>query len=188
MPGTGCGILIGDCHARCRYSVEDTAQICEGCHGEKGMPVRPEVPIIWGQNEGYLYIELRDYKSGLRKNELMNGIVADLTKDDIKALAHYFSQKPWPLTTYKASDTDIGTGQRVATAGLCTECHLGGFVGTSVTPRISGQSVTYLERQLLAFKRRERMNNPDMANLLSTYSGDDLKAMARYLGGIHVRR
>ncbi len=153
------------------------------------MPVRPEVPIIWGQNEGYSISSCKDYKSGLRKNELMNGHRRrPERRTTSRRWRHYFSQKPWPLTSYKASDADIGGGQRVATAGLCTECHLGGFVGTSVTPRISGQSVTYLERQLLAFKRRERMNNPDMANLLSTYSGDDLKAMARYLGGIHVRR
>jgi cytochrome c553 len=68
---------------------------------------------------------------------------------------------------------------------MCKECHLGGYMGASTVPRLSGQSPTYLEATLLAFKTGARANNPAMSALVKSYSDDDLKTMARYLGGIH---
>jgi cytochrome c553 len=169
-------------------SLEEKAEVCTACHGENGMPQQPDVPIIWGQHEGYIYIQLRDYKSGLRTSDQMQPIVADLSREDLKDLAAYYSKKPWPRTEYRSSEEDEKTGQRIATAGICVECHLGGFVGTSVTPRVSGQTVTYLEKTLMAFKSRERTNSPDKSVLLASFSEEELKAMARYLAGIHVQQ
>ena len=37
---------------------------CTACHGEDGRPISPEIPVISGQQEGYLYFQLRDFKSG----------------------------------------------------------------------------------------------------------------------------
>ena len=59
-------------------SIEDKAKICATCHGEKGIPTRKTIPVIWGQNEGYLYLQLRDFKSGARKNDLMSPIAAGI--------------------------------------------------------------------------------------------------------------
>ena len=58
-------------------NVEETAQVCAGCHGENGIPQEKTTPVIWGQNEGYLYLQLRDFKSGARKNDQMGPIAAD---------------------------------------------------------------------------------------------------------------
>jgi len=91
-------------------TVAEKAQVCAACHGENGMPTNPDAPIIWGQNEGYIYIELRDFNSGLRKSEQMQPIASGLSRDDMKALAHYFTKKPWPRTQYKASAEDIKIG------------------------------------------------------------------------------
>lgn len=73
-------------------------------------------------------------------------------------------------------------------AGVCTECHLGGFVGQGVTPRTSGQIVSYLEKTLVALKTGERANNPSMTAQLVSFSEADLEATARYLAGIHVNK
>ena len=61
---------FGTGHAQ---TIEEKAQICSACHGENGVPVKQDfpVPVIWGQNAGYLYFQLRDFKSGVRKNEQM---------------------------------------------------------------------------------------------------------------------
>jgi cytochrome c553 len=165
--------------------VAEKAKLCATCHGEDGKPKEADTPIIWGQHTGYLYIELRDYKSGLRKNDKMSVIAADLSKEDMMALAQYFSEKPWPRLDTSATDTDAAAGERIASAGVCKECHLDGYVGTSTVPRISGQSSTYLQTTLLDFKTRKRANNPDKSTLLASFSDDDLKTMARYLAGIH---
>ena len=165
--------------------IAEKAKLCATCHGEDGKPKEADTPIIWGQHTGYLYIELRDYKSRLRKNDKMSVIAADLSKEEMMALAQYFSEKPWPLLDTSATDADAVAGERIASAGMCKECHLDGYMGASTVPRISGQSPSYLETTLLDFKTRKRANNPDKSTLLASFSDDDLKTMARYLAGIH---
>ena len=46
----------------------DAALVCVACHGEAGVPIDPAIPVIWGQNEGYLYLQLRDMKAGLAQS------------------------------------------------------------------------------------------------------------------------
>src|SRR5947208_2488669 len=79
-------------------TIEEKAVVCAACHGENGMP--PEqalpVPVIWGQNLGYLFFQLRDFKSGARKNDIMSPIADALPREDLMSLAQYFSKKPWP--------------------------------------------------------------------------------------------
>jgi cytochrome c553 len=176
------GVGLSDARAQ---DIAEKAQLCDACHGEDGKPKEPDTPIIWGQYTGYLYIELRDYKSGLRKNDKMSPIAADLSKDDMMALAQYFSEKKWPQLDTSASNADALASERIAATGMCKECHLDGYVGASTVPRLSGQSPTYLELTLLAFKTGARANNPAMSALVASYSDDDLKTMARYLGEIH---
>ena len=40
----------------------------------------------------YLYVQLKDYKPGLRVNEIMSDIAAELSKDEMKALAQHYSE------------------------------------------------------------------------------------------------
>jgi cytochrome c553 len=170
--------------ARAQDTIEEKAEACAACHGEDGVPKMPEVPIIWGQHTGYLYLQLKDYKSGYRKHEIMNPIATELEKADMLALAEHFSKKQWPRIIYKTEEADERKGEAVSSAGLCSECHLSGFLGDSTIPRAGGQTVTYLELTMLALKTRERGNNPDKSNLFATYSDEDLKAMSRYLAGL----
>lgn len=165
-------------------SIEDKAKACAACHGENGMPAMPEAPIIWGQHAGYLYIELKDFKSKLRASEIMNPIAAEFEQADMLALAEYFESKPWPSTGYSSEAADGTKGETIGTAGMCPACHLGTYFGDSAIPRVAGQTQAYLERIMIAFKTRERNNNPDMSNLMQTFADDDLKSMSRYLAGL----
>jgi cytochrome c553 len=162
-------------------TIEERAQTCAACHGEDGRPKMPEVPIIWGQHAGYMYIQLRDFKSGSRKSDIMQPLVADLERADMLALADYFAKKEWPRLGFTASDSDQKIGKQTNGAGMCIECHLGGFLGDGTIARLAGQTSTYLERTMLAFKTRERANSPDKSTLLASFADDELKAMARYL-------
>lgn len=60
------------------------------------MPINKQTQVIWGQNEGYFYLQLRDFKRGTRKNPLMEPIAAQFEKKDMYALAAYFTKKKWP--------------------------------------------------------------------------------------------
>src|SRR6195256_6775569 len=77
-------------------SIEEKTQVCAGCHGQNGKPVDKTIPVIWGQQQGYLYIQLRDFKRGDRKNDIMQPIVSSMERADMLAIGEYFSKKPWP--------------------------------------------------------------------------------------------
>ena len=82
--------------------------------------------------------------------------------------AEYYAAKPWPRTDYQSSDADVAAGERIATSGMCTQCHLGGFLGDGTIPHIGGQTETYLHKTMLDFKTRARANNPDKSTLLAS--------------------
>ena len=65
--------------------------VCAVCHGLDGLAKIPEAPNIAGQNETYLVEQLRAFKSGERKNEMMSVVAQDLSDADIENLAAYYS-------------------------------------------------------------------------------------------------
>lgn len=78
------------------------AQTCVACHGAQGAkPITAEYPILAGQVEDYLVRALIDYKTGARKNAIMAGQAATLSKQDIEDLAAYFAAQPSPLHVQK---------------------------------------------------------------------------------------
>ncbi len=74
------------------------AETCKACHGEGGAkPIQADYPVLAGQHEDYLAAALQQYKSGKRKNALMNGFAGALKPEDIRDLAAYFSSQPSEL-------------------------------------------------------------------------------------------
>ena len=139
----------------------EKAALCATCHGAQGIPINKQTPVIWGQNEGYLYLQLRDFKSGARKNALMNPIAATLEKDDQLALAAYFTKQKWPnLGQPSAPDAVAAKAQTAASSIGCRGCHLDHFQGDGTTARLAGQWQEYLEANMLAFRDGSRGNNP----------------------------
>jgi cytochrome c553 len=166
-------------------SIEEKAQLCAACHGEDGVPQETPTPVIWGQTEGYLYLQLRDYKLGTRKNEIMSQIASTLEKQDMFDLAAYFTAKPWPnLPQAAASDDDTKQALTANTAVGCTGCHLDKYQGTGTAPRLSDQRAEYLEGTMIAFRNKERGNNPGMTSLMNSISESDIKALAAYLAAL----
>jgi cytochrome c553 len=174
-------------HAIAAQDVAETAQVCAGCHGENGVPQEKTTPIIWGQNEGYLYLQLRDFKSGSRKSDLMGPIAASLEKDDMKALAAHLSQLKWPDLQQPSAPNDVAAKSQSAIGSIgCTGCHLQQFQGDGSTPRVAGQQHDYLQATMMAFRDRSRGNNPGMSDLMNAASPDDLTAIATYLAGLQI--
>ena len=74
------------------------AETCKACHGEGGAkPIQPDYPVLAGQHNDYLVAALQQYKSGKRKNALMNGFAGALKPEDIRDLAAYFASQPSEL-------------------------------------------------------------------------------------------
>jgi cytochrome c553 len=165
--------------------IEQKAQICTTCHGENGVPQQKTIPVIWGQQLGYLFIELRDFKSGARKNDIMSPIAQSLDQADLMPLAKYFSQKPWPnLQQPPAPAAVTAQAQRANGSVGCTGCHQEGYLGASTQPRLAGQNHDYLAKTMADFRSGARGNNPGMTDLMKATSEADLAALATYLAGL----
>jgi cytochrome c553 len=181
------GVLLTGGQALAADPVPEKAALCATCHGEQGIPINKQTPVIWGQNEGYLYLQLRDFKSGARKNALMNPIAAQLEKDDQLALAAYFSQQKWPnLQQPSAPDNVAAKAQSAISSIGCIGCHLDHFQGDGTTARLAGQWQEYLQATMLAFRDNSRGNNPGMSDLMKATATDDIAALSQYLAGLQI--
>jgi cytochrome c553 len=168
-------------------TTEDKAAVCASCHGEDGVPPDKTFPVIWGQHQGYLYLQLRDFKRGTRKSDAMAPFVEHMERDDMMALAEYFSKKPWPdLRQPPALASVVAQAQRSNTSVGCTGCHQAQYQGEGTQPRLAGQFKEYLIKSMLDFRTRERANNPGMSDLMIATAPDDLAAMAEYLAGLQL--
>jgi cytochrome c553 len=71
--------------------------MCIGCHGiatyRTAYPEVYHVPLIAGQNVGYLINALKAYRSGERSHPTMRAIAANLTDDDMADLAAYYGNR-----------------------------------------------------------------------------------------------
>jgi cytochrome c553 len=166
-------------------TIEEKAQLCAACHGENGIPQDKATPVIWGQYQGYLYLDLRDYKSGARKNDIMSPLAQTLERDDMMALALYFSQKRWPDLQEPSAPPNVAARAIRANASVgCTGCHQGQYQGEGTQPRLAGQSQEYLRQTMIDFRTRARGNNPGMTDLMLATSEDDIAALAQYMAGL----
>jgi len=67
------------------------AQACAVCHGPNGISVTPDAPNLAGQPALYVAAQLRAYRSGARKHEVMAVMAKPLTDDDIQQLAAWYA-------------------------------------------------------------------------------------------------
>lgn len=67
------------------------AQACAVCHGPLGLSNAPDAPHLAGQPVLYLAAQLRAYRDGSRKHEVMAVMARTLSDDDIRNLAAWFA-------------------------------------------------------------------------------------------------
>lgn len=90
-----CGTLLGAA-AHAAGSVEDgakKARACQVCHGKEGRSTDPTYPILAGQHDKYIAKQLKAFRSGTRKDPIMNGMAAPLSDQDIEDLAAFFHSR-----------------------------------------------------------------------------------------------
>ena len=88
------GMAVGPCgpaHAGEVDPGRSKAQACSVCHGPLGVAVAPDAPNLAGQPALYLSAQLRAYRDGIRKHEVMSLMAKPLSDADIANLAAWFS-------------------------------------------------------------------------------------------------
>lgn len=67
------------------------AQACAVCHGPLGLSSAPDAPHLAGQPAIYLVRQLKAYRAGERRHEVMNVIAKSLSDADIEELAQWYA-------------------------------------------------------------------------------------------------
>lgn len=67
---------------------------CFSCHGDDGIAKEFDVPHLAGQQETYLYNQLRAFKSGKRPHKEMKGMSREMDDKEMREIAEYFAALP----------------------------------------------------------------------------------------------
>lgn len=85
------GLLSHDVLAQDLAAGRKKAIACQACHGMDGIAKLPDAPNLAAQPAAYLERELRAYRSGARRNEVMSVAAKSLTDDDVRDLSAYYA-------------------------------------------------------------------------------------------------
>lgn len=171
-------------------AVEIVEGKCFICHGAEGESSSPVFPRLAGQHASYVARQLADYQSGRRKNDTMQGMVADLNAEDFRLLGMYFESKP--TRAHPVADPELAQvgrfvynrGNPYSGVAACADCHGAAGHGTEKLPRLGGQHAQYVETQLKKFSQRERTNdNAVMHAVVEKMTELEMAAVAEYLSG-----
>lgn len=178
--------LCSGAHAQDIEAGKKKAEACVACHGPNGNSPMGAFPTLAGQNARYIYLQLKDYKEGRRKNPMMSAVAQGLEKKDMQEIAAYFAAQKQERTGFKADQARIEAGAKKAEESLCAMCHLGGMKGQNEVPRLAGQHPDYIISQLKQFKARERTNDAgNMTSLAQTLSDEDIVNLAHWISALY---
>lgn len=169
------------------------AQVCVACHGADGNSSAPVNPSLAGQHPEYLVKQLSEFKKGVRKNPIMQGMAATLSEDDMRNVAAFLSaQKPKQREGTKPASQDLGkkifmAGNPATGVPACAACH--GPKGNGMPaqfPRLAGQYAEYVQAQMQAFRTGDRANDPanTMQQVAAKMNDKEIEAVSNYVVGL----
>jgi len=184
-------IHAADIDASTRLATERVAVgTCANCHGWRGYSIAPKFPVLAGQHANYLQAQLHAFKAQTRGDPdaigYMWGMAAPLDDNLMAALADYYSRQT-PIAGQRGDPTLTARGMQIyqhgdAPEGIppCAGCHGPRAAGTNNFPRLAGQHVQYLMKQLRSFQNNLR----DVAIMHGVARGlkvDEMQAVSTYL-------
>lgn len=165
--------------------------VCASCHGADGNSGTPAYPKLAQQHPEYLLKQLQEFKSGKRKNAIMQGFAGTLSEDDMKNVAYWATSKKEKPGFAKEKDL-VTLGERIYRGGIadrqvpaCAGCHSPNGAGMpSQYPRLSGQHSEYTAAQLTGFRDGVRGNSLQMTQVAAKLNDKEIRAVADYIAGL----
>lgn len=161
---------------------------CFMCHGAEGESSTPLYPRLAGQHYQYVAKQLADFKSGRRASDTMNGMVQELSEEEMIALGVLFEKKP--TKPGQPKDPELAAvgryvfhrGNEFSGVAACASCHGEDGRGTAQLPRLASQIPRYIENQLKSFNKRERTNDNEVMHVIASRLTElEIKAVAAYI-------
>lgn len=178
--------------------VNKLAEGCAGCHGNNGANTESDVPNIGGYSVKYFAMTMEHYKKKERpcvETKILSGdkkgtksdmcqVVKDMSDDDIKQVAQYFSEKKFVRTAQKFDAALAAKGKSVHDKS-CEKCHSEGASKADDDAGIlAGQKMSYLKEQTEFFLAGKRPMHKKMKPKLEALNKDEVEAVIHYYGSL----
>jgi cytochrome c553 len=165
--------------------------VCVSCHGVDGNSGTPANPKLAQQHPEYLVKQLQEFKSGKRKNAIMQGFASTLSDDDMKNIAYWAGSKKAKAGFAKDKEL-VALGERIYRGGVsdrqiaaCAGCHSPTGAGIPAQyPRLAGQHGEYVAAQLTSFRDGVRKNSLQMNQVAAKLNDREIRALSDYIAGL----
>jgi cytochrome c553 len=155
---------------------------CATCHGNAGRAPLAGMPLLAGQPEQFLELQLVLLREGLRDVPQMAPFLKGLTDRDLIDIAAYYARQALPKPDTARDAALYQRGQTLSRQMGCGSCHRADYSGQNQMPRIAGQREDYLVDTLKAYRDNKRVGtDTNMNGILHQVSDADLRALSHYL-------
>ncbi|MGK8233992.1 Cytochrome c4 [Roseovarius sp. EC-HK134] len=72
-------------------TAENAPETCTACHGADGIALIDDAPNLAGETVMYIDTQLKAFRTGKRQHDIMSGIAAEMSNDEIRAVAEWYS-------------------------------------------------------------------------------------------------
>jgi sulfide dehydrogenase cytochrome subunit len=172
-----CGTAMAD--------VGSLVSTCNGCHGvDSSMPTITGLSEFYHADQLYFYRDeerpCSDAKSSGGDTTNMCAVTADLSDEDIDALAAHYAAMPFVPSKQEFDAALAGAGQAIHERD-CAVCHTeGGSNAADDSSILAGQSMAYLSMTFAQYRAGDREQPEPMQKKIAALSDADVKALVNY--------
>ncbi len=163
------------------------ATVCNHCHLDND---NGSTPKIAGQHENYLIEQLLAFRSGKRKDKIMETVVNRLKgESDIHHLAAYYASLS-PVASNKTAQQNSLGHDVFRNKVRCDQCHgvngEGNPLAKPIIPAIAGQNKDYIVKRLMQFQTQgsHQSSNSPMPQVARQLDIIDIFSVSEYVNDL----
>ena len=161
------------------------AEVCVACHGPNGNAVLPGVPSLAAQPAMHTFLQLVQFREKRRRDPQMSPFAEKLTDRDMQDIGAYFAAQKAAPSSFAVDANKAATGRKLLEVHHCGSCHMPDLSGQNQIPRLAGQNVEYLVKQMRGLKDGSRRDiDGTMASAAQALSEQDIDNLAHYLASV----
>ncbi len=161
------------------------AEVCVACHGLNGNAVLPGVPSLAAQPAMHTFLQLVQFREKRRRDPQMSPFAEKLTDRDMQDIGAYFAAQKAAPSSFVVDANKAAIGRKLLEAHHCGSCHMPDLSGQNQIPRLAGQNVEYLVKQMRGLKDGSRRDiDGTMASAAQALSVQDIDNLAHYLASV----